>query len=249
MPIAARADARHNRARVLEAAQEAFAAEGLAVPLDAIARRAGVGAGTVYRHFPSKEALFEAVVSERIERLADDLTTLLTTTDGPEAFFAAFSTTVEQAVLNKALCESLAPGSIADVAMDARRQYATALTALFDRAREAGAVRPDVEMADVMALMAGCIAMVVTGASPDRSAGLVLESLRTTRSPLPPATPRPPATAPRTVTKPTRRNETPTETARCEECGAAIRASRTGRRPRFCGGACRQKAHRRRATP
>ena len=61
-----RADARRNRARVLEAARAVFAEEGLAVPLDEIAARAGVGAGTVYRHFPTKEALFEAVVTDRI---------------------------------------------------------------------------------------------------------------------------------------------------------------------------------------
>ena len=53
-----RADAARNRARVLEVAYETFAAEGLSVPIDEIARRAGVGAGTVYRHFPTKEDLF-----------------------------------------------------------------------------------------------------------------------------------------------------------------------------------------------
>jgi len=55
-----RVDAARNRARVLEVAYETFAAEGLSVPIDEIARRAGVGAGTVYRHFPTKEALFHA---------------------------------------------------------------------------------------------------------------------------------------------------------------------------------------------
>ena len=54
-----RADAARNRARVLEIAYETFAAEGLSVPIDEIARRAGVGAGTVYRHFPTKEDLFQ----------------------------------------------------------------------------------------------------------------------------------------------------------------------------------------------
>jgi AcrR family transcriptional regulator len=65
-----RADALRNRARVLEAAHAAFAADGLAVPLDEIARRAGVGAGTVYRHFATKEALFEAVIADHLEALA-----------------------------------------------------------------------------------------------------------------------------------------------------------------------------------
>jgi AcrR family transcriptional regulator len=67
-----RADARRNRDRLLHAAAAAFAAEGLSVPLDEIARRAGVGPGTLYRHFPTKEALFEAVLHDRLQRLADD---------------------------------------------------------------------------------------------------------------------------------------------------------------------------------
>src|SRR3984893_11319753 len=64
-----RADAARNRARVLETAYETFAAEGLSVPIDEIARRAGVGAGTVYRHFPTKEDLFKAVVESRLRHL------------------------------------------------------------------------------------------------------------------------------------------------------------------------------------
>src|ERR1700723_287135 len=66
-----RADAVRNRARVLEVAYETFAAEGLAVPIDEIARRAGVGAGTVYRHFPTKEDLFRAVIEHRISHVVD----------------------------------------------------------------------------------------------------------------------------------------------------------------------------------
>lgn len=57
-----RADARRNRDRLLQAATAVFATDGLAAPLDEIARRAGVGPGTLYRHFPTKEALFEAVL-------------------------------------------------------------------------------------------------------------------------------------------------------------------------------------------
>ena len=67
-----RADAARNRARVLEVAYETFAAEGVAVPIDEIARRAGVGAGTVYRHFPTKEALFQAVFEDRVRHIVED---------------------------------------------------------------------------------------------------------------------------------------------------------------------------------
>ncbi len=64
-----RTDARRNREKVLRAARDAFAASGYSVPLDEIAARAGVGPGTVYRHFPSKEELFEAVVTARVRDL------------------------------------------------------------------------------------------------------------------------------------------------------------------------------------
>ena len=67
-----RADARQNREKILRAAREAFAESGYDVPLDEIAVRAGVGPGTVYRHFPAKDALFQAVVAARIEDLLDD---------------------------------------------------------------------------------------------------------------------------------------------------------------------------------
>ena len=70
-PRAPRADAQRNRAKILAAAGEAFAVDGPDVPLDAVAALAGVGAGTVHRHFPTKESLIAAVVAARLERLAD----------------------------------------------------------------------------------------------------------------------------------------------------------------------------------
>src|SRR3984885_11076494 len=81
-----RADARRNRERVLEAARAAFGAEGSDVSLDEIARRAGVGAGTVYRHFATKEALFEAVVFDRIAELVEEARTLSKDPDPGRAF-------------------------------------------------------------------------------------------------------------------------------------------------------------------
>src|SRR5712691_4544222 len=83
-----RADARRNRERVLDAARAAFAAQGLSVPLDEIARHAGVGPGTLYRHFPTKEALIEAVVHDRLQGLAADGAALLDAPDPGAAFFA-----------------------------------------------------------------------------------------------------------------------------------------------------------------
>src|ERR1700741_3714399 len=82
-----RADAVRNRARVLEVAYDTFAAEGLSVPIDEIARREGVGAGTVYRHFPTKEDLYRAVVEDRIGAIIDSGRTLLGTDDPGKALF------------------------------------------------------------------------------------------------------------------------------------------------------------------
>src|SRR2546430_12455978 len=82
-----RADAARNRARVLEVAYDAFAAEGLAVPIDEIARRAGVGAGTVYRHFPAKEDLFRAVMIDRMERIVAEGRKLHQSGEPGEALF------------------------------------------------------------------------------------------------------------------------------------------------------------------
>src|SRR3982750_599263 len=69
---ALRADARRNRARLLEVAAEAFATGGLTVPFDEIAKRAGVGPGTLYRHFPTREALFDAVMRDWADRVNAD---------------------------------------------------------------------------------------------------------------------------------------------------------------------------------
>ena len=63
-----RADAQRNRARILEAAETVFALEGIEVPVDLIAEKAGVGVGTLYRHFPTKEKLCEAVLLDRLFR-------------------------------------------------------------------------------------------------------------------------------------------------------------------------------------
>jgi len=83
-----RADAARNRAAILETAYEVFAEQGLAVPIDEIARRAGVGAGTVYRHFPTKDALFRAIVVDRVERMVEHAEGLAAEREPGEALFA-----------------------------------------------------------------------------------------------------------------------------------------------------------------
>jgi AcrR family transcriptional regulator len=88
-----RADAVRNRARVLEAADRVFALEGAAVSIDDVAREAGVGVGTIYRHFPTKEDLLQAVVISRVESLVDQARALAAADDATAAFFDFLSAT------------------------------------------------------------------------------------------------------------------------------------------------------------
>ncbi|MFJ9784242.1 TetR/AcrR family transcriptional regulator [Amycolatopsis sp. NPDC101161] len=154
-----RADARRNRAKVLAAAEEAFAADGLAVPLDDIARLAGVGAGTVYRHFPSKEALFQAVVLERIEQFAEEARGLAAADDPGEVFLDYFVRVIKQASLNRAICDALAESGGHAFKAGAGEDFRSALGELLKRAQDVGAVRRDIDGDDLRALIVGCLAV------------------------------------------------------------------------------------------
>src|ERR1700759_624054 len=104
-----RADARRNREKVLHAARETFAESGYDVPLDEIARRAGVGAGTVYRHFPTKEALFSAVIESRMQAMVDDGHALLESAGSGDALFTFLRTVVLQwGATDRGLVDALA---------------------------------------------------------------------------------------------------------------------------------------------
>ncbi|MGX7758642.1 TetR/AcrR family transcriptional regulator [Streptomyces angustmyceticus] len=231
-----RADARRNRALVLQAARFAFEEQGLGASLGEIARRAGVGAGTVYRHFPSKEALFRATVVERIELFTDTARDLAESPDPGPVFFRFLASVVRLASRNKALCDALEAAGAGrfEPSPGVGQDFDDALKVLLSRAQEAGAVRQDVGIADLRALLVGCLSMERARAGTGTEAGeqgrmtaLMCDALRSRQA----------------VTKlddlPGNRNG-----ARCEVCGAALAAARTGRPPRYCGGACRQKAHR-----
>ncbi|GAA5613138.1 TetR/AcrR family transcriptional regulator [Streptomyces platensis] len=232
----ARADARRNRALVLQAARFAFEEQGLAVPLGEIARRAGVGAGTVYRHFPSKEALFRATIVDRIELFTDTARDLAEVEDPGPVFFRFLSSVVRLAVRNKALCDALEEAGAGrfEPSPGVGQNFDDALEVLLRRAQEAGDVRLDVGITELRALLVGCLSMERAvpetgpgGAAPGRMTALMCDALRTERS------------VTELEAESVKRNE-----SRCEVCGAVIAAARTGRPARYCGGACRQKAHR-----
>lgn len=160
-PRPLRADAARNRARVLQVAYDTFAAEGLLVPIDEIARRAGVGAGTIYRHFPTKESLFQAIVADRIQRLVDNAQALLAAEDPGQALFTFLSGLVEEGATDQGLVDALAGlgFDIAQAAPEAEQSFMTALGDLLARAQQAGAVRSDVDVQDVKTLLVGWQAM------------------------------------------------------------------------------------------
>ena len=180
-----RADARRNREQVLRTAQQLFATEGLGVSLDEIARRAGVGPGTVHRHFPAKEALYLAVATGMLEQLVAEAEVLAATSD-PAALFTLLSRMMATGAENVAVKSALtaaefdlrtaAPG----VAADLTRHVAD----LLDRAHAAGVARPDASVGEVMALVAGAFAAIRhAGAETSRErsahiAQIILDGLR-----------------------------------------------------------------------
>ena len=146
-----RADAQRNRDKVMRAAQEAFATRGYGVPLDEIAAMAGVGPGTVYRHFPSKEELFEAVVTVRLRDLIAGARGLADDPDPGPAFFGFLARFRQEVAAKRDLPDAIAvPGALQD-------ELRAALDVLLRRAQEAGAVRADITTPDLMALLKGLL--------------------------------------------------------------------------------------------
>jgi AcrR family transcriptional regulator len=162
-----RADSLRNRERVLSAAREAFAAAGPGVPLDEIAARAGVGPGTVYRHFPSKEALFAAVAEQRVRDLVDDARARREAPDPGAALDGFLARLAEEAEHKRDLSEVMTLPS------PVRAELHDALDALLTRARDAGAVRADISTADLLALLKGLLAAVHASPEPGRRTRLL----------------------------------------------------------------------------
>jgi AcrR family transcriptional regulator len=156
-----RADAERNKKMIVQAAREVFATAGLSAPIDEIAQRAGVGTGTLYRHFPTKEALFEAVVIGRVEDLVEEARRLIAGKDPKTAFFKLLSQLVQHGDGDKDLMDALGkqsfdlqkaiPGLLAEMW--------NAVGQLLEQAQQAGAVRRDIQLCHVQALVsAACTA-------------------------------------------------------------------------------------------
>jgi AcrR family transcriptional regulator len=175
-----RADARRNYAKLVAAAAEAFAEKGADASLEDVARRAGVGIGTLYRHFPTRQALLEATYLEEVEGLcasAADLTGL-----PPWEGFAGYLDRLAHYIATKRALSSELLASLGKESEFFRRSHDAIFEAgepLLVRAQEAGVVRPDVDLGDVMRLVSGVL--MVQATDPDqqkRLLGVALDGLR-----------------------------------------------------------------------
>jgi AcrR family transcriptional regulator len=152
-----RADARRNRCRILEAAEAVFAAKNMAASTEEVAAAAGVGIGTVFRHFPTKNALLEALLISKLRHLVDEAESLSSSEDPRAALFTFFTHMLEESQSKKAYWEALAAAGV-DVkgaTLETKKALGAAIGKLLVNAQRAGTVRKDVGVAELMALMAG----------------------------------------------------------------------------------------------
>jgi AcrR family transcriptional regulator len=152
-----RVDAQRNRVRILEAATELMATHGIDVPIDEIAQRAQVGVGTVYRNFPTKGALFEALLMARIEPLVTAARSAAHSDDPGDAFVTFVRRLCDEFADFKALADAMAASGV-DLSVakhEISGDLIAAVSSLLLRAQQAGRIRPDVTITDVSAMMAG----------------------------------------------------------------------------------------------
>ncbi|MFF0340217.1 TetR/AcrR family transcriptional regulator [Kribbella sp. NPDC004875] len=151
-----RADARDNRARIMTAADDVFGRSPTA-STDDVARLAGVGIATVFRHFPTKTDLLEAVLTLRLERLRDRALELTGGPDPGAAFYEFFTQVVSESASKLAIGEALTAAGVAagENAREAGRGMREAIAGLLAAAQQAGAVRADARMPEVYALLIG----------------------------------------------------------------------------------------------
>ncbi|MBR1364667.1 TetR/AcrR family transcriptional regulator [Bradyrhizobium ottawaense] len=147
-----RADAVRNRERVLEAAKAVFNAGGPEASLEAVAKRAGVGIGTLYRHFPTREDLFEAVYRREVEQLSELAEHLRSAKDPVEALRRWLQSAVEFVATKKGMLAALALAyqSSSELAVFSMDRLTKAIGSLLERAVAAGQMRADISPEDLL---------------------------------------------------------------------------------------------------
>ncbi|BCJ58863.1 TetR/AcrR family transcriptional regulator [Micromonospora endophytica] len=178
---ALRADSARARARMLRAARKLVAAGDLELPMNAIAKAAGVGVGTVYRHFPSRQALLESLAAERLALLVDEAERAAAEPDVAAALARLLRAALEHQLGDPTLAAVLAEP---EAARAETRSLSQALTAavirLLERAHAAGEIRPEITAEDLQALLCGLqhAVKVRGGTDNDRYLAILLRGLR-----------------------------------------------------------------------
>jgi AcrR family transcriptional regulator len=176
-----RADARRNREKVMTAARAAFAEHGSDAQMDDVARRAAVGVGTVYRHFPTKEALFVALLEDTFARIAERARGALDHEDAWAAFSGLMWDAGESLAGDRALAEAL-QADLTEQPCSGELELAGIAAELMERAKATGAMRADAVLDDIPMLMCGIGSATVRKHTCDapwrRHLAIVLDGLR-----------------------------------------------------------------------
>ncbi len=152
-----RADGQRNRERLVETAKAAFADVGPDVSLDEIARRAGVGIGTLYRHFPTRDAIVEAVYRREVDELAGAATRLLASLSAGEALHQWMRLFVDYIATKKVIASALGSivGGASELYASSGARITEAIFLLVARAGAAGDIRPDIDPKDLLRALIG----------------------------------------------------------------------------------------------
>ena len=183
-PRPMRADAQRNYARLLDAARAAFLERGADdVSLEEIARRAGVGIGTLYRHFPTRQALLEAVYRDQVDTLSARAEELLRTESPEEALAEWMRALLEFSSTKRSMTSALLAtlGTDSELLSACVTVIRTAAESLLARAQQAGVVRPDADAGDLMRLVHAVNIATEKAPDPgqaDRMLALILDGLR-----------------------------------------------------------------------
>jgi AcrR family transcriptional regulator len=185
-----RADAQRNRDSLLEAAKAAFAEAGPDASLDEIARRASVGIGTLYRHFPTRDAVVEAVYRREVQQLADAAPRLIESLAPAEALRAWMRLFIDYIAAKRVIAPALKSlvGGGSSLYADSSARINEAMALLVERARESGDIRPDADSADLLRALIG---FAYVNSAPDWEASarrlidLLIDGLRSQRGEAP----------------------------------------------------------------
>lgn len=173
-----RADAQRNRIRILDAAESVFAELGATASTEEVASRAGVAIGTVFRHFPTKRDLLAAIMTDLRCRLTSQARAFAVEGDPATALFDFATSLVELATTKRTVVELLTTDTPSQVG-----SLQQAVDALLVRAQQAGAIRPDARITDVMALLGAASQGALRGGwdrqARDRTLGIIFDGLRT----------------------------------------------------------------------